>query len=232
MKSRFIPLRVLGERLVAAGMDRDDVDAYVLEALRLDDLCATGRRSITVTQWPGESETGDREEIAPHFWFMVRTRDRSWLRVSRSYAAVFHENYPDDLRRLQREIVAIATGDRRISGVEPKIAYTSYRYITVEASAAHALVQSYVQAQQSQPARDRGRSPKTAIPDEDQYLAMIDDLVSNGSQEMTAAREIAPVAIAAGGITIRGRPIDPTSGDDERDVANRLRNRWRETRKA
>lgn len=174
MKSRFIPLRVLGERLVAAGMDQDDADLYVLQALKSGDLLATGVSNNTFDGRP--LSAGQERESIRRVWWRFFTplsyREAGTFTTVNSAAGYHLEPPPSETLEAMVKAKLIDRANDPITGKPHPRQWCCYRFIQVEAAAADYLVESCGPARQSQPARSRGRPPNAA----DQQI--IDRIVS------------------------------------------------------
>lgn len=165
MKSRFIPLCDLGERLVATGLDQDEADLYVLRALQRGALMARGVDDSHTEGFTNIGPRRDRETISQYWWRHFRPlsgREAGTFSTVRNAAGYNVEPpSPEALTVLAKAKLIDRTADP-ITGDRIRGQWRAYRWITVEAEGAEYLVESLSPAPQPKPARGRGRPPNPA----------------------------------------------------------------------
>jgi len=239
-RDAYIPLPQLGEGLVAAGMNPDDANALVLDALRSGQLLAEGCREHRFDDQPARGPFGDQEQIRRSWWrgFKADEFGRAGAFSAMVHAVGYHIEEPSP--ELLEAMVKAGLIDRvndPITGAAFRRQWTAYHAICVEPNAAAHLIRSFQKTDEGAPEPGistpikRGPQSKVIVSEEGLYLAKMDAFIANGWPEQTAARALAPIAIEDGNVTIDGRPAINSSGDDYERVSSRLRERWRYTRK-
>ncbi|MFC3309948.1 hypothetical protein [Blastomonas aquatica] len=235
MRDGFIPLRNLGESLSKAGIDQDQSDAFVLDALRRGALLATGCREYRFDDLRMSVPIGERESIRRSWWRGFRSfayREAGAFSARNNVAGYYLDVASQELIEAMAEANLSDRINCPIAGAQFRRHWTAYHGVRVEALAADGLIQAI--APSIMPASTRGkRGPpdKVTVTGLVAYIDAVVAEISICGKVTMACQHIAERAINQGAVEIEGRPAMPTS-DDLEQVKQHLRSKYRSLQRA
>lgn len=230
-RDAYIPLPQLGEGLVAAGMDPDEANALVLEALRSGQLLAEGCREHRFDDQPTRGPHGDREQIRRSWWrgFKADEFGRTSGFSATNHAAGYHLEAPSP--ELFDAMVKAGLTDRvndPLTGARYRRTWTAYHAIRVESEVASQLIEAHKPASAPTPQRRRaGRKARVSVHGLVEYIEAVERALPDCHGQLATACEIvAHRAICNGSVAIDDRAATATA-DDLWRVKEHLRSKYR-----